>query len=134
MLAALLAGEIQVATDPSTTVLPHIQSGAVRPIAVTMPARSAKLPDVMTTAEAGYPKLAAPFWLGVVAPAGTPAEIVARLNAALRESLKDASARARLDALGADIAIGTPQEFGKLLTEEYALWAGIVKAANISMQ
>jgi tripartite-type tricarboxylate transporter receptor subunit TctC len=134
MLAALLAGEIQVATDPSTTVLPHIQSGAVRPIAVTMPARSAKLPDVMTTTEAGYPKLVAPFWLGVVAPAGTSADIVGRLNAAFRESLNDASARARLDALGADITIGTPQEFGKSLSAEYALWVGIVKAANISVQ
>jgi tripartite-type tricarboxylate transporter receptor subunit TctC len=134
MLAAFLAGDIQAATDPSTTVLPHIQSGALRPIAVTMPARTAKLPDVMTTIEAGYPKLVAPFWLGVVAPAGTPADFVGRLNAAFRESLNDASARTRLDALGADIQVGTPQEFGKLLTEEYALWAGVVKAANISVQ
>jgi tripartite-type tricarboxylate transporter receptor subunit TctC len=107
MLAALLAGEIQIATDPSTTVLPHIQSGAVRPIAVTMVARSAKLPDVPTTAEAGYPKLVAPFWLGVVAPAGTPADVVDKLNRA-RESLNDPATRARLDTLGAEIKIGHP--------------------------
>ena len=89
MLAAILAGEIQIATDPSTTVLPHIQSGKVRPIAVTMTDRTSKLPDVPTTAEAGYPKLVAPFWLGVVAPAGTPPDIVDKLNAAFRESLND---------------------------------------------
>jgi tripartite-type tricarboxylate transporter receptor subunit TctC len=134
MLAALLAGEIQIATDPSTTVLPHIQSGAVRPIAVTMVARTAKLPNVPTTAEAGYPKLVSTFWLGVVAPAGTPVDIVNKLNAAFRDSLNDPATRVRLDALGADVKIGTPQEFGKLLAEEYALWAGIVKTANIALQ
>jgi tripartite-type tricarboxylate transporter receptor subunit TctC len=134
MLAALLAGQIQIATDPSTTVLPHIQAGTVRPIAVTLRARSAKLPDVPTTAEAGYPKLFASFWLGVVAPTGTPADVVDKLNAAFRESLKDPVTRERLDTLGADIAIGTPQEFGKLLADEYALWSGVVKAANIVVQ
>jgi tripartite-type tricarboxylate transporter receptor subunit TctC len=114
MLAALLAGEIQ--------------------IAVTMVARSAKLPDVPTTAEAGYPKLVAPFWLGVVAPAGTPADVVDKLNAAFRESLNDPATRARLDALGADVKIGTPREFGELLADEYALWAAVVKAANVKVE
>jgi tripartite-type tricarboxylate transporter receptor subunit TctC len=134
MLAALLAGEIQIATDPSTTVLPHIQSGAVRPIAVTMVTRSTKLPDVPTTAEAGYPKLLAPFWLGVVAPAGTPADVVDKLNAAFRASLNDPATRARLDALGADVKIGTPREFGELLADEYAQWAAVVKAANVNVE
>ena len=99
-----------------------------------MTARSAKLPDVPTTAEEGFPKLVAPFWLGVVAPAGTPANIIDKLNAAFRESLNDPATRARLDALGADVAIGTPQDFGKLLTEEYALWSGIVKDANVKVE
>jgi tripartite-type tricarboxylate transporter receptor subunit TctC len=134
LLAALLAGEIQIATDPSTTVLPHIQSGKVRPVAVTTTERSSKLPNVPTTAEAGYPKLVAPFWLGVVAPTGTPPDIVEKLNAAFRESLNDPATRARIDTLGAEIRIGTPQEFGKLLAEEYALWAGVVKAANITVE
>jgi tripartite-type tricarboxylate transporter receptor subunit TctC len=115
-------------------VLPQIQAGRVRPIAVTMTHRTSKLPDVPTTAEAGYPKLLAPFWLGVVAPTGTPADIVDKLNTAFRESLNDGATRARLDALGAEIKIGTPQEFGKLLAEEYALWAGVVKAANITVE
>jgi len=134
MLAALLAGEIQIATDPSTTVLPHIQSGGVRPIAVATVARSTKLPDVPTTAEEGFPKLVAPFWLGVVAPTGTPADVIDKLNAAFRESLKDPATRAQLDALGADVKIGTPREFGELLVEEYALWAGVVKAANVKVE
>ena len=134
LLAAILAGEIQIATDPSTTILPHIQAGKVRPIAVTMANRTSKLPDVPTTAEAGYPMLLAPFWLGVVAPAATPPGIVEKLNAAFRESLNDPGTRARLDTLGADIKIGTPQEFGTLLAQEYAKWAEVVKAANIKVE
>ena len=87
MLAAILAGEVQMISDASTTSLPHIQAGKLRPLAVPMTQRFSKLPDVPTTAEAGYPKLLAPFWLGVVAPAGTPPDIVNKLNAAFRDSL-----------------------------------------------
>ena len=82
------------------------------------PQRFSKLPDVPTTAEAGYPKLLAPFWLGVVAPAGTPPDIVDKLNAAFRDSLAPPETRARLANLGAEIKIGTPAEFGKLLADE----------------
>jgi tripartite-type tricarboxylate transporter receptor subunit TctC len=106
----------------------------VLPISFAMVARSTKLPDVPTTAEAGFPKLVAPFWLGVVAPAGTPADVVDKLNAAFRESLNDPATRARLDALGADVKIGTPREFGELLADEYVLWAGVVKAANVKVE
>jgi tripartite-type tricarboxylate transporter receptor subunit TctC len=134
MLAAFLTGEVQMVIDPSTTVLPHIQAGKVRPIAVTSSTRSAKLPDVPTTAEAGYPKLNSPFWLGVVAPAGTRPEIVARLNKAFRESLDDPATRARLDTLGAEISIGTPEEFGRMVESQLALWKGVVKAAGIKAQ
>ena len=70
-----------------------------------------------TTVEAGFPKLNAPFWLGVVAPAGTPPDIIDKLNAAFRESLAPAETRARLAHLGAEIKIGTPAEFGKMLAE-----------------
>ena len=132
MLAAILAGEIQMVTDPSTTVLPQIQAGHVRPLAVITSARSPKLPDVPTTAEVGYPQLNSPFWLGVVAPAGTPPAIVDRLNAALRESLKDEATRARLDALGAEIKVSTPQAFGAMMAAELAKWTAVVKTANIS--
>ena len=81
MLAAILAGEVQIVADPMTTSLAHIQSGKLRAIAIAGAERSPKLPGVPTTLEAGYPKLQAPFWLGVVAPAGTPADIVDKLNA-----------------------------------------------------
>jgi len=134
MLAAFLTGEVQMVIDPSTTVLPHIQAGAVRAIAVTSSERSSKLPDVPTTAEAGYPKLNSPFWLGVVAPAGTRPEIIEKLNAAFRESLNDPPTRARLDALGAEISIGTPQEFGAMIRSQLALWKSVVTAAGIKAE
>ena len=132
-LAAILAGEVQIITDSSTTVLPHIQSGRVRPIAVPITERFSKLPDVPTTAEMGYPNLLAPFWLGVLVPAGTPPAIVERLNAAFRESLDPPETRARLANFGAEIKIGTPAAFGKLLVEELAQWTAVAKAANIKV-
>jgi tripartite-type tricarboxylate transporter receptor subunit TctC len=134
MLAAVVAGEVQVVADPTTTALPHVESGRLRALAVTSAQRSPKLPNVPTVAEAGSPKLQSTFWLGVVAPAGTPPEIVNKLNAAFRESLAPAETRARLANLSADIAIGTPAEFGKMLDDERALWSEVVKAAHIKVE
>ena len=134
MLAALIAGEVQMAIDPSTTVLPHLQSGKLRPLAVVTNERSPKMPDVPTTAELGYPKINSPFWLGVVAPAGTPPEIIAKLNAAFRESLNDPATRARLDTLGAEIRIDTPETFGKMIENQLALWRDVVAAAGIKAE
>src|SRR3954468_12919591 len=134
MLAAAVAGEVQMVGDPMTSSLPHIQSGKLRPLAIAGYERSSKLPDVPTTQEAGHPKLNAPFWLGVVAPAGTPAAIIDKLNAALSESLSPPETRARLTALSAEIKIGTPRDFGKMLAEELALWTSVVKAANLTVE
>jgi tripartite-type tricarboxylate transporter receptor subunit TctC len=134
LLAAAVAGEVQIIADPATSSLPHIQSGNLRALAIAGAERFSKLPDVPTTAEAGYPKLQAPFWLGVVAPAGTPAAIIDKLNAAFRDSLAQPQTRARLATLGAEIKIGTPAEFGKLLANELAQWTAVVKAANIKVE
>ena len=134
MLTALLTGEVQLVIDPTTTSLVHIQSGKIRPLAIAGPTRTPALPDVPTTAEAGYPKLSSPFWLGVVAPAGTPPAIVAKLNAAFREALGAPETRDRLANFGAEAKIGTPEEFGKLIANELALWQGVVRDANITVE
>jgi len=134
MLAAAVAGEVQIVADPNTTSLPHVLSGNLRALAVTSKERFSKLPNVPTVAEAGFPKMQNTFWLGVVAPAGTSAEIVNKLNAAFRNSLAQPEARKRLANLGAEIKIGTPAEFGKMLAEELALWTDVVKAAKIKVQ
>jgi len=134
MLAALVAGEVQIAVDPMTTSLPHIQSGKLRAIAIIGAERTPRLPQVPTAAEAGYPKLDLPFWLGVVAPAGTPPEIVAKLNSAFRESLASPETRERLAFLGAEIKIGSPDDFGRMLAKERETWTAIAKAANITVE
>ena len=134
MLAAIVAGEVQIVADPMPTILPHIQSGKLRALAVTVAQRHRKLPDVPSAIEVGLPQLVSGFWLGVVAPAGTPADIVNKLNAAFRESLAPAETKARLEALGVDIKIGTPAEFGKMLDDERAKWTAVVKAANIKVE
>src|SRR5262249_3855268 len=87
MLTATVAGEVQVVADPMFTSLPHIQAGKIRTIAIAGTERTPRLPDVPTTKEQGFPDIDSPFWLGVVAPAGTPPEIIAKLNAAFRKSL-----------------------------------------------
>jgi tripartite-type tricarboxylate transporter receptor subunit TctC len=87
-----------------------------------------------TTIEAGYPKLASPFWLGVVAPPGTPPAVIAKLNAAFREALAAPEARERLANSGAEAKLGTPEAFGKLIADEIALWQGVVKDANLAME
>ena len=134
MLSAIVANEVQVVADPMTTILPHIQSGKLRALAIAGPARSDRLPGVPTTGEAGYPKLNSPFWLGVVVPAGTPPEIVTKLNAAFRETLNDPATRQRLANLGAEIKIGTPDDFKNMLARELTLWTGVVKDANITVE
>jgi tripartite-type tricarboxylate transporter receptor subunit TctC len=134
LLAAFVAGEVQMAADPMMTSLVHIQSGKLRPLAIAGTERNSKLPDVPTTPEAGFPKLRAPFWLGVVAPAGTPPDIISKLNAAFRDSLTPPETRERLANLGAEIKIGTPAAFGKLLADELAQWTAVVRAANIKVE
>ena len=92
------------------------------------------MPDVSTTAEQGHPKMVRPFWLGVVAPAGTSPEIVQKLNAAFREVLAQPTTRDLLAKLGAEVKIGTPKEFWDMVTEERAVWSGVVKSAGIKIR
>jgi len=134
LLNAILAGEVQIIADPSTTSLPYIQDNKLRPIAIAGNVRDPKLPNVPTVVEAGFPKLQAPFWLAVVAPAGTPRDIVAKLNNAFRQALNAPETRTRLDALGAEVKIGTPEDLDKMLTSERAQWTAVVKAANIKVE
>jgi tripartite-type tricarboxylate transporter receptor subunit TctC len=134
LLNAILAGEVQIIADPSTTSLPYIQAGKLRPIAIASDVHDPKLPDVPTVVEAGFPKLQSPFWLAVVAPARTPRDIIIKLNNAFREALAAPQTRARLDALGAEIKIGTPQDLDQMLAKERAQWTAVVKAANIQAE
>jgi tripartite-type tricarboxylate transporter receptor subunit TctC len=134
LLNAALAGEVNILADPSTTSLPQIQAGKLRPIAIAGTQRYAELPNVPTTIEAGFPKLQSPFWLAVVAPAGTPRDIIDKLNNAFRQALAVPETRARLAALGAEVKIGTPDDLDKMLAAERVRWAPVIAAAHIKVE
>jgi len=134
MLNAALADEVQLVVDPSTTSLPYIQDGKLRAIAIAGDVRMPQLPDVPTVVEAGFAYLQAPFWLAVVAPAGTPHDVINKLNSAFRKALAAPETRARLNALGAESKVGTPEDLNRMLAAERAKWTAIVKAANIKME
>jgi len=134
LLNAILAGEVQIIADPGTTSLPYIQNSKLRPIAIAGNVRDPKLPDVPTVVEAGFPKLQSTFWLAVVAPVGTPRDIIIKLNSAFREALAAPQTRIRLDTLGAEVKIGTPEDLDQMLTRERAQWTAVVKAGNIQAE
>jgi len=129
----LAGGQIPLAIVDLTSALPHIRSGRIRAVAVTGASRTVTAPDIPTVAESGVPGFDAIGWFGVVAPAGTPAPIVARLNAEIVDALKLPEVRQRLLAGGAEPATSTPEEFGRLIRSESAKWAKVIKAAGVKL-
>jgi tripartite-type tricarboxylate transporter receptor subunit TctC len=127
----LLGGRTAMIFDTITAILPHVQSGGVRALAVTTAKRSAALPDLPTIAESGLPGYDANTWGGILAPAGTPKEIVAKLNAEINKALATEDVRAKLTANGIDIQGGTPAEFGDYIKGEVVKWAKVTKEAGI---
>jgi tripartite-type tricarboxylate transporter receptor subunit TctC len=127
----LLAGQVLVMAPNVLTALPHIKSGKLRALAVTSTHRSAALPDVPTVAEAGLPGYDSTQWYGVLAPAGTQREIVARLHDAIAHALRDEEVGKRLAADGAEPVGNTPEEFAAFIRSESEKWARVAQAAGI---
>jgi tripartite-type tricarboxylate transporter receptor subunit TctC len=130
----LLGGQIDLAFEPYSVLLAHIHERRVRALAVTGPARSAALPDVPTMIESGLAGFTSISWSGVLAPIGTPAEIVAKLNAAVNAGIAAPDTHARLARLGAEPMTGTPEDFARLIAAETPKWAAVVKAAGIRLE
>ena len=116
--------------DNLPSSMPHIKSGRLRAIAVTIAARYPELPDLPTIAESGVPGYEASAWFGVVAPVGTLREIVTRLNAEINRAVKLPDVHERLEQQGAIPAPGTPEDFGAHIRAEIAKWAKVVKASG----
>ncbi len=127
----LLGGQIQMMFDTPVVLLSHIQAGRLRALAITSSARSAQLPDVPTMIESGLPRLQASLWSGMLAPAGTPAAVVARLNAAFNAAMGTPETRASLQKLGAEPNAMSPEEFGRFLAAETRKWSTVVAEAGI---
>jgi tripartite-type tricarboxylate transporter receptor subunit TctC len=126
-IADLLGGQLTIMFDNVPPLLPHVQAGKMRPLAVTSLKRISVLRDVPTLDEAGLKGFDSVAWNGVLAPAGTPKEIVARLNAEILRILGTADVRERLSSQGADPVGGTPEQFALLIRDEIRKWAKVVK-------
>ncbi|MBC7780367.1 MAG: tripartite tricarboxylate transporter substrate binding protein [Proteobacteria bacterium] len=130
-LAALLGGEIQMSFSTVPAALPHIHAGRLRALAIGSPKRISALPDVPTVAEAALPGFDVSAWNGIMAPARTPAAIVARVNSELALIATNPEARERAAGQGTDLVSGSPQEFAAYIRAQIAKWAKVVKAAGI---
>ena len=128
-----VAGNVQFMLDQLPSAIGQIQGGRVRALATTGPKRTSQLPDVPTMAESGLPDAEATSWGAVMAPHGTPAPVIARLNAVLREALADPAIQARLVAAGADAVSSTPAELSQKMTQEAATWGRVVREARITV-
>jgi tripartite-type tricarboxylate transporter receptor subunit TctC len=130
----VLNGQVAMMFDFMITSLPHVKAGKLRPLAVTGTKRSPQVPELPTVAEAGVPGYEASTWFSVMAPAGTPAEAVNKLNAEVNAILKLADVRERLDTLGAEPMGGTPADVAALIRADLAKWAEVVRAASIKIE
>ncbi len=126
----LLGGQVESMFDNAPSALPHIQSGKLRPIAVTSAQRSPFLPDVPTIAESGYPGFDVQSWFALVAPAGTPKPIIKQLNAALNKALNSPEVRQRLQDLAAIPEPGSPEKMAAFEATEVKRWRDVVKASG----
>ena len=129
-LTDLLGGQVQLYFGTTASTIEYIRTGKLRALAVTTATRQQVLPDVPTVSEL-VPGYEASSWYGIGAPAGTPAEIVDRLNRKINAGLADPKIKALVADMGGMALAGSPAEFGKLIADDTAKWAKVIRAANI---
>ena len=132
-VADVIGGHVVFSFASMPSALPHVRAGRLRALAVAPGQRVATAPELPTVAESGLPGFASEDWQGLVAPARTPADVVARLNAEVHRVLGAADLRERLDAQGFQVRLSTPQQFAELIRSESAKWARIVREAGIRL-
>jgi tripartite-type tricarboxylate transporter receptor subunit TctC len=133
-IADLLGNHIQMLCSDVPVIAPYVRDNKLKALAITSAARSTTLPDVPTTGEAGYPKVNSDNWYGLVAPAGTPPEVLARLQKATVAVLKSPELKARFDSQSAVVIPGTPEEFAAYIKSEQAKWAPLVAATGVKLE
>jgi tripartite-type tricarboxylate transporter receptor subunit TctC len=126
----LLGGQVHMMFDNIPSSLPHIKSGKLHAIATTGAKRDPALPDLPTVAEAGVPGYESGVWFGISVPAGTPRDVINRLNAAVVQTTKAPEFIKRMTDLGYNIIPGTPEDMASMLKAELTRWAPIVKASG----
>ena len=129
----VLGGQVAMMFSDAPTAIPHIKTGKVRVLGVASPKRSALLPEVPTIAEQGLPGYEAYSWAALFAPAGTPKDVVAKINTDFNKVMRDPEVKQRLYVAGAEADPGSPEEMAQRLQAEMDKWAKVVKAANIKI-
>jgi tripartite-type tricarboxylate transporter receptor subunit TctC len=130
----MLGGRIHLNFGAGATLVPLVRDGKIKALAVTSPKRGVELPDVPTMIESGLPELTTVTYYGFLGPAGTPADIVARINGEVNECLKSPELRASMVKVGFEPTGGSPQDFGALIAEQLQRWAPIVKSTGFQME
>lgn len=125
-----MAGNVDLVMDLIYSALPNVKSGRLRAIAISGAQRSPVMPEVPTVAESGVPGFEAYVWNGLVVPAGTPKDVVARLNAEVKKAMATPEIKERITAQGFAVTTGTPEEFGKVIADDMDRWAKVVKASG----
>jgi tripartite-type tricarboxylate transporter receptor subunit TctC len=133
-LVDLLGGQVHMVFASSPAVMPHVTTRRLRAVAVTTQKRIGVMPEVPTVIEGGVPGFVLVGWYGLLAPSGTPAAIVGRLNADLLRTLGLADVRQRLGDLGLEIETSTPEGFAEFMRTEIAKYGKVVRAANIRIE
>jgi tripartite-type tricarboxylate transporter receptor subunit TctC len=128
----LLAGHVNLMFAPAQTVMPYVREGRLRALALTGSKRSETLPDLPTVAESGLPGYEAVGWFGLLAPAATPREIVAKISADANRVLGERDVRERMLGLGADPSGDTPEEFARFIRDDQAKWGRLMREAGIT--
>jgi tripartite-type tricarboxylate transporter receptor subunit TctC len=133
-IAAVVAGHTPISFCSPQAAMQHIKEGTVRALAVTSKTRSQILPDVPTMTELGYPEIEGDGWVGILAPAGISADIIAVLHRTSEKILAQPDTKERLAELGYEVVASTPQEFAARIRVEIEMWAKVIRAANIKAQ
>jgi tripartite-type tricarboxylate transporter receptor subunit TctC len=127
----VLAGRVPLMFGPASTVLSNVQAGKLKALAVTQPKRAAIAPDVPTMAEAGVPGYSAGIWMGLLAPAGTPPDVVDKLSQAANQALASSDVLDVVHKQGVDPLGGTPAEFAQYIDGELKKWTSVADAAGL---
>jgi tripartite-type tricarboxylate transporter receptor subunit TctC len=130
----LMSGQVDLMFDQLPSSLPQVQGGRLKAVAVTSRQRTSVAPEIPTIAESGLPSFESTSWWGVFAPPKTPPEIVAKLNAAIREALADSRLRATFADMGLEVWQSTPEELGRLLLDERAKWQKVIADNHIEIK
>jgi tripartite-type tricarboxylate transporter receptor subunit TctC len=134
LITDMIGGQIELGFETTSVTLAHLRDGSMRPLGVATPQRLPELPGVPTMIESGVPDFIAGSWIGVMAPAGTPADVIAKLNAAINKGLETPALQARLKQLAAVTRPGTPQDFAAFVASENPKWIAMAKLSGLKAE